>query len=121
VPVVTETPVTREIWGDYPLLVKSRPVLFSDGWILFATDYTDLRDKMIEAIDSRDRYIATARSVAGKYTADVMAKRVAELVDLALKRQGAKIPHPIDRKTLEQWLKPSRNQMLAVLKALNLL
>jgi len=121
VPVFTETPVTKEIWGEYPLLVKSRPVLFSDGWVLFATDYIDLRNKMLEALDNREKYVDVAKAVAAKFTADAMAKRIAELIDLAIERQGTKIPHPIDSKTLEEWLKPSKSQRLAVLKALNLL
>jgi Glycosyltransferase len=95
--VVSATPVIEELWGDYPLLVRSRPVLVSEGFVLHATDYEDLSRKMFEAAfpERGGYYGRVARRVAENYTARRMAESFLKLVDLAQQKRGVKKPHPL--------------------------
>ena len=95
--ILTRTPVTEEVWGDYPLLVKSRPFLDPTGFILHATDYEDLARKMDKLLAERNRrrYGRLARRVAEKYTSSLMAKSFTRLVELAEEKRGTKKPHPL--------------------------
>jgi len=92
-PVITSTPVTREIWGDYPLLVKSRAVMTYEGMILHETDNTDLYEKIRTALEDPDKYGSIAKQVSNKYRLDVMARSFTRLVKLAEDRFGTKKPH----------------------------
>ena len=92
-PVITSTPVTREIWGDYPLLVKSRAIMTYEGMILHETDSTDLYEKIRTALGDPDKYGLIARRVSSKYRLDVMARSFTRLAKLAEDRLGTKKPH----------------------------
>jgi len=95
--VATKTPVLEEIWEGYPLLVKSKPVLVSEGFILHATDYSDLARKMSKLMSPRHRrrYGLMARRIVEKYTSRRMAESFLKLVDLAVQKRGVKKPHPL--------------------------
>jgi len=118
--VVTKTPVTEEIWGgDYPLLVKSRPIVVSEGFILHVTDYVDLARKMSRLISRRyaRRAGLSARRVAEKYTSKRMAEAFLKLVELAREKRGVKKPHPLR----EYRASDSPDYREIVLKALKLI
>jgi len=119
-PIITETPVTREVWEGYPVLVRSRPVLVGEGFILHATDYGDLTDKMLSMLDPGVREVnaGVAKSVAGRYTSEVMGRSVVRLVELAVRKEGNKRPHPLPsypsepteeyRRRVRELVKPKR-------------
>jgi glycosyltransferase involved in cell wall biosynthesis len=95
--VATRTPVTEEVWEGYPLLVKSRPVVVSEGFILHATDYSDLARKMSKLLSLRERrrYGTMAKRIVEKYTSRRMAESLLKLTDLAVQKRGTKKPHPL--------------------------
>jgi len=96
-PVVTETPVTREIWSGYPLLVKSRPIMTHEGMILHDTLVDDLYRKTMLAMSDIDGYSSVARRIAERYRLPVMAKSFVRLLELAERRRGSKRPHDPSR------------------------
>ena len=114
--VVTRTPVTEEVWEGYPLLVRSRPILVSEGFILYGTDYKDLADKMEILLDGgeRERYGKQARGIAQKYTLDRMTEGVIKLCQLAEEKRGTKKPHPLQKYEV----KPTQGYKERVLRVL---
>ena len=92
-PVVTDTPVIREIWGSYPLLVKSRAVMTYEGMILHETNSSDLYEKIKLAMEDPEKYASLAREVSKKYKLETMAKAFSKLIELAEVRVGTKKPH----------------------------
>ena len=106
--VATRTPVLEEIWEGYELLADARPVITSDGHVLFSTNPVDLAEKIKTALENQEEYGRKARAIAEKYRLEAMVKGITELVDKAVRNKGRKIQHPI------QWTaRPApRNQVL---------
>ena len=118
-PIITETPVTREVWEGYSMLVRSRPILVGEGFILHATDYGDLAEKMSSMLDPgvRDGSARVAKNIARGYTSEVMGKSVAKLIELALRKEGTKRPHPLPNYPTE----PTEEYRRKVREVINLL
>jgi len=116
--VTTRLPATVEVWGDYPLLVGSRPVLMSDGTILFSTDYRDMAEKLERALSDPEHYGRLAKNKASRYRASDMGRMVAGLVDKAVGNAGRKTPYPVP---FEKWARVASGHAQIVLEALGLL
>jgi len=117
--LVTRTPVTEEVWEGYPLLVESRSVLDSSGFILHATDYSDLAGKMYRLLSERyrRRLGRLARRVAERYSSTEMARSLIKLAELAVEKRGTKKPHPLQ----EYRVNATPSYRDTVLEVLNLL
>ena|GEM_PF-3692853 len=97
--VATRTPVIEELWEGYPLLAESKPIVVSEGFILYGTDYADLASKMEVLLDenSWEKCSKRAKATASRYTLDRMVEGVVKLAELAEKKKGAKKPHPLEK------------------------